>query len=146
VGSRGGVDRFSQVSWVTDIMIAGRWPCGHGRVAGESEREWRMGMTGGDESSTRERERGRGWAGLLGRTRCWAARASAGMSARAGRTVGPSRRENGGSGPIGDFVFLFQKYELYLFISLEILWSSNNSENFCVSFSRYKLIRKNIKC
>jgi hypothetical protein len=63
----------------------------------------------GQRVSEREGERTRGWA-----ARCWAARARASASAGAmqlGRAVGPSRREKGGVGPIGNFVFLFQKCE-----------------------------------
>jgi hypothetical protein len=38
IGSWGGVDRFGHVGWVTDGVIAGWPPCGHGRVAGERVR------------------------------------------------------------------------------------------------------------
>jgi hypothetical protein len=66
---------------------------------------------------TRGRERARlGWAtgpraSAGPRNAGVRASTSAGASARAGRSAGPSQWKEGGSGPIGDFVFLFQKYE-----------------------------------
>jgi hypothetical protein len=60
-------------------------------------------MTGGAEMSERERVRGRGWAGLLGR----ATRASA-RARLLGRAVGPSQREKEESARV-EFLFLFFK-------------------------------------
>jgi hypothetical protein len=67
-------------------------------------------LTGRAAVSARERvrESTRGQATLLGRA---STKQGSVGAMQLGHAVGPSRREKGGSGPIGVFLFLFQKYK-----------------------------------
>jgi hypothetical protein len=85
-------------------------------------------MTGGDRVSARERGRARARAGHADGPRCWAVR----LGRAGGRKEKAARVK---------FLFLFFKN-----VNSASICFSKISENFCVSFSRCKLLRKNIKC
>jgi hypothetical protein len=101
-----------QVGGETDAVIAGRRPCGHGGVVGESERETKEGdVRWGQDVSEREGAWARlGWAAgpraLLGRAgECGCGR----ERADGPRVARPSRREKEGKRPDLRILFSFSK-------------------------------------